>query len=285
MNEEELKTAYQYILPQHTLSRLMGKLADSKVSWIKGPFIKWFAQKFKVDMSEAEVEDLNAYQCFNDFFTRALKPGARVLDTSWDLLSPVDGEVSRLGEIDDDQIFQAKGHNYSLKALLGNPDTARHYHDGEFATLYLSPKDYHRIHCPIDAQLIGMTYIPGKLFSVNQITARTIPGLFARNERLVVHLQTKFGPLAMVFVGATIVASIETVWSGVVTPPTGPSIHTWDYESQNIQFKQGDELGRFRLGSTVILVAPEDSIEWNKKLDAESPVRMGQGLADIKVDD
>jgi phosphatidylserine decarboxylase len=156
---------------------------------------------------------------------------------------------------------------------------AEHYQNGSFATLYLSPKDYHRIHAPLAGKLISMTYVPGSLFSVNQITARTIPDLFARNERLVVHLQTEIGPMAMVYVGATIVASIETVWSGVVTPPAGPAIHSWSYEDKPIEFAKGEEMARFKLGSTVILVAPENTINWHNELTAGSAVRMGSGLA------
>ena len=279
MNQEQLKTAYQYILPQHSLSRLVGKLADSKVGWIKGPFIRHFKDAFDVDLSEAELESVDDYATFNDFFTRALKPTARPIAEDWDLVSPVDGEVSQLGPIKQDQIFQAKGHDYSLDKLLGHTAMTEHYLNGQFATLYLSPKDYHRIHAPMAGTLVSMTYVPGALFSVNQITARTIPDLFARNERLVVHLQTDIGPLAMVFVGATIVASIETVWSGVVTPPTGPAIHSWSYEDKNITFAKGEEMARFKLGSTVIIVAPENTIEWQHELDAGSAVRMGRGIA------
>ena len=279
MANESLKTAYQYIIPKHLISRLVGRLAESKTGWLKRMFINWFAEKYQVNMAEAAIEDLNQYACFNDFFTRELKPDARPIDTTFDMMCPVDGEVSQLGPIEQDDIFQAKGHTYNLATLLGDESHAKDYENGAFATLYLSPKDYHRIHCPVDAELIGMTYIPGDLFSVNQVTARTIPNLFARNERLVVYLKTEHGPLAMVFVGATIVASIETVWSGIVTPPVGPSIHHWSYVDQNISFKQNDELGRFRLGSTVVMVAPNGMLDWNDQLSAGSPLTLGQGLA------
>ena len=279
MANESLKTAYQYIIPKHLISRLVGKLAASKTGWLKRAFINWFAEKYQVNMAEAKIEDLNQYACFNDFFTRELKPDARPIDANFDMMCPVDGEVSQLGPIDQDSIFQAKGHDYSLARLLGDETIAKDYENGHFATLYLSPKDYHRIHCPVDAELTGMTYIPGDLFSVNQVTARTIPNLFARNERLVVYLKTEHGPFAMVFVGSTIVASIETVWSGIVTPPVGPAIHHWSYTDQNIQFKQNDELGRFRLGSTVVMVAPNGMLEWNEQLASGSPLTLGQGLA------
>ncbi len=279
MAQETYKTAYQYVLPKHLLSRLVGRLAESRTIWLKNAFISWFAKKYQVDMSEAEIPELKDFACFNDFFTRALKADARPLDDSCHIISPVDGEVSQIGAIASDAIMQAKGHDYSLSRLLGNDEMAAEYQNGAFATLYLSPKDYHRIHCPVDAQMTGMTYIPGDLFSVNHMTARTIPNLFARNERLVVYLETAQGPMAMVFVGATIVASIETVWAGIITPPVGPAIHHWSYSEQAIHFKQGDELGRFKLGSTVIMVAPPEAIVWQESLATGSPLRMGQGIA------
>ncbi|NNJ73171.1 MAG: phosphatidylserine decarboxylase [Enterobacterales bacterium] len=282
MNQEALKTFYQYLIPQHGISRLVGKLAASETNWIKNSFINWFAKKYQVDLSEAVIEHPTQYKNFNDFFTRALKADARPLAENCDLICPVDGQVSQLGPIEGDDIFQAKGQKFGLEKLIGNETLAKPYRDGDFATLYLSPKDYHRIHCPIDAKLTAMTYIPGQLFSVNHITARTIPGLFARNERLVVHLETDLGPIAMTFVGAIIVASIETVWSGLITPPRGPSIRTWTYTNNDITFKAGDEMARFRLGSTVILTAPKGALEWFANLEAGSDLRLGQALATRK---
>jgi len=279
MDQEQLKTAYQYVIPQHGISRLMGKLAESKKTWIKNPFINWFKNKFQVDLSEAVIQNVDDFANFNAFFTRALKEGARPLDTESTLVSPVDGEISQIGPIKGDNVFQAKGQKYSLNKLIGNDELAEPYQDGEFTTIYLSPKDYHRIHCPIDAELKAMTYIPGQLFSVNHITARTIPGLFARNERLVAHFDTQLGPMAMVLVGATIVASIETVWSGIITPPRGPAIRTWAYEPEQIQFKAGDEIARFRLGSTVIITLPKGCTKWHEDLQSGSELRMGQGIA------
>lgn len=287
---EKLKTAYQYLLPQHGITRLAGKLAASENRFIKRQFIQFFLSNFDIDMTEAANEDPRSYASFNDFFTRALKPDARpIAEDPKAIISPVDGEVSQAGNIINGDIFQAKGHNYALANLLGNEeDFIDSYLGGTFATLYLSPKDYHRIHMPIDAELTAMTYVPGRLFSVNQATARTIPGLFARNERLVVHFITQSGPMAMVLVGATIVGSIETVWAGVVTPPTGPAVKTWHYRSQNSQsqnmqsqhsFKRGDEMGRFLLGSTVILLFGKDQISWADECKAEAPLRMGQVLA------
>jgi len=278
---EKLTTAYQYILPQHGITRLVGKLAASKNKFIKKQFIKIFLAKFDINMNEALIEDPDKFATFNEFFTRALKPEARpIAEDPKTLVSPVDGEISQAGKITNGEIFQAKGHHYTLADLVGNEsEFITPYLDGNFATLYLSPKDYHRIHLPVDAELSAMTYVPGRLFSVNQATARTIPGLFARNERVIAHFNTEFGPMAMVLVGATIVGSIETVWSGVVTPPTGPSVKTWHYEKQQHSFKRGDEMGRFLLGSTVILLFGKDQISWVDECVAEAPVRMGQALA------
>ncbi len=282
---EKLKTAYQYLLPQHGITRLAGKLAASENKFIKQRFIQFFLSNFDIDMTEAAIENPHDYSSFNDFFTRALKPGARPIDDDPNaIISPVDGEVSQAGKIINGEIFQAKGHHYTLANLVGNDDEfISSYMGGNFATLYLSPKDYHRIHMPIDAELTAMTYIPGRLFSVNQATARTIPGLFARNERLVAHFNTDLGPMAMVLVGATIVGSIETVWAGVVTPPSGPAVKTWHYISQNSKsqhnFKRGDEMGRFLLGSTVILLFGKDKINWVDECVAEALLKMGQILA------
>jgi len=278
---EKLKTVYQYIIPQHGITRLVGKLAASNNKLIKRTFINFFLKQFDINMSEADAEDPESYATFNDFFTRALKPGVRPLAEDQNaIISPVDGKVSQSGKIINGDIFQAKGHSFTLAELVGNEaDFINQYQDGEFATLYLSPKDYHRIHIPVDAELSAMTYIPGSLFSVNPATARTIPRLFARNERLVAHFETKVGPMAMVLVGATIVGSIETVWSGVVTPPTGPSVKTWHYSKSQHTFKRGDEMGRFLLGSTVILLFGKDKISWSENCSADSPLRMGQAIS------
>jgi len=277
---EKLFTAYQYILPQQGVTRLVGWLAASNNKFIKGLFIRFFLSRFNIDMTEASIEDPDAYATFNDFFTRALKKGIRPIDDDPKIIiSPVDGEVSQAGKIINGEIFQAKGHHYTLANLLGNEsDFIKPYLNGNFATLYLSPKDYHRIHMPVDAELSAMTYVPGRLFSVNHATARTIPGLFARNERIIAHFNTEFGPLAMVLVGATIVGSIETVWSGVVTPPTGPAVKTWHYGKDQHIFNRGDEMGRFLLGSTVILLFGKDQVNWVDQCSAGVPVKMGQAL-------
>ena len=283
---ESLKTAYQYILPQHLLTRFVGKLAASKKSFIKQNFIDWFIGRFNVDMTEALDEDPKSYACFNDFFTRPLKDGARPIDDSpTSIVSPVDGAVSQAGPIEDGYIFQAKGHRYTLHELLGGEqEWVDAYQDGEFATLYLSPKDYHRIHMPVAGKLMAMTYVPGRLFSVNPITARTIPRLFARNERVIAHYQTELGPMAMVLVGATIVGSIETTWSGIVTPPTGPAVKTWRYDNNesSIDFERGQEMGRFRLGSTVILIFGKDVMTWDESLKPEASIRMGRPIASVQ---
>ncbi|MCP3673446.1 MAG: phosphatidylserine decarboxylase [Gammaproteobacteria bacterium] len=278
---EKLKTAYQYILPQHGLTRLVGKLAASKNKLIKRSFINFFLKQFDINMAEAANEDPESYATFNDFFTRALKTDARPLAGDEEtIVSPVDGVVSQSGKIINGDIFQAKGHRFTLSELIGNETEFNdRYQDGEFATLYLSPKDYHRIHMPVNAELKTMTYIPGRLFSVNPATARTIPRLFARNERVVVHFETQNGPMAMVLVGATIVGSIETIWSGVVTPPTGPVVKTWHYTKSQHIFKKGDEMGRFLLGSTVVLLFGKDQISWSDSCSADSPLRMGEVIA------
>jgi len=284
MTMETLKTAYQYILPQHTLTRLVGKLAKSKNKWIKDTFIRLFLNNFDINLSEAVIEDPAEFSTFNDFFTRALKPSARTIDADpHSVVSPVDGAVSQAGAITEDLLFQAKGHTFSLSDLLGFTDQAsevtEQYLDGQFTTIYLAPKDYHRIHMPVDGELTSMTYVPGQLFSVNPITARTIPNLFARNERVVAHFNTDFGPLAMVLVGATIVGSIETVWSGVVTPPQGKIVEHWEYKPGQHVFKKGDEMGRFLLGSTVILVFGKDKIQWHNRCSPESTLQLGQAIA------
>jgi phosphatidylserine decarboxylase len=273
----------QYLLPQHCLSRAAGWLADTEISWIKTPFIRWFANRFRVDMREAEHESLYAYPSFNAFFTRALKPGARPIDSDpAAIVSPADGMVSQLGEIEDGRIFQAKGKDFSLIDLLGgNVETAKPFMGGEFATLYLSPKDYHRVHMPVTGRLVEMRYIPGKLFSVNQATAEGVPELFARNERVVCVFETELGPMAMVLVGAMIVASIETVWAGNITP-LKRTLKTWHYRDQDLApvvLEKGAEMGRFKLGSTVILCFGKDAIDWEDTLEAGAPIKMGERLA------
>ena len=223
-----LFVALQYLIPQHLLSRLVGTLAASEIRWIKNPFINWFRQRYGVDMSEAADSEPTNYPSFNAFFTRALKPGSRPIDASPNaIISPADGAISQLGTITGDRIFQAKGQNYTTTELLGGDDKmAALFADGLFATVYLSPRDYHRVHMPVAGKLLRTIYVPGDLFSVNQATAAHVPSLFARNERLVCLFETDFGPMALVLVGAMIVAGIETVWAGQIAPPPGGLVVT-----------------------------------------------------------
>ena len=272
----------QYLLPHHLLSRLIGYAADCRVAWFKNRLIGWFAKQYQVDMSEAQVEDLEAFEHFNAFFTRALKPGARPLAQGPDaVLCPADGAVSQLGKIEHGRIFQAKGHSFSLVELLGgDTERANPFMGGAFATIYLSPKDYHRVHMPLAGTLREMVYVPGRLFSVNQSTAENVPELFARNERVVCLFDTERGPMAVVLVGAMIVASIETVWAGLVTPPKR-SLKTFRYDEAArvpIVLDKGAELGRFKLGSTAIVLFGADQVQWAQELAAGSPVQMGQLL-------
>jgi len=282
--KEKLAVLPQYVVPQHLLSRLLGMVAECSWPAVKDPFIKQFASIYDVNMSEAVEEDPTAYACFNDFFTRALKEDARSI-TADGIACPADGAISQIGEISNDLIFQAKGHYYQLAHLLGGShQQAEMFKDGSFATVYLSPKDYHRVHMPFGGQLSSMTYVPGKLFSVNGRTANQVPSLFARNERVVSIFETELGPMAVILVGAMIVASIETVWSGLVTPPKR-QLRVTDYSSdgrQPIQLGRGDEMGRFKLGSTAIVLFPKGKVSWEEGLEEGSPVRMGQKLATLK---
>ena len=270
----------QYLLPQHGLSRLVGTLARSEVPLIKDTFITLFMNRFGIDLSEAEIEDAKQFPTFNAFFTRALKPDARPLEASdeLDIASPADGAISQLGPIRANQIFQAKGHDYSLQDLLGGDcDLAREFSNGQFATVYLSPKDYHRVHMPVTGTLRETRYVPGNLFSVNDATAAGVPNLFARNERLVCIFDTARGPMAVILVGAMIVAGIETVFSGQVTP-LPKQVSTVRYQDGPITLNKGDELGRFLLGSTAIVLFPEGTARFLDGLAAGSAVRVRGGL-------
>ncbi|MGB4073802.1 archaetidylserine decarboxylase [Pseudomonas sp.] len=276
----------QYLLPHHLLSRLIGCAAEYRAVWFKSRLINWFAQQYQVNMSEAQVEDLNAYAHFNDFFTRALKDGARPLDsTPGAVLCPADGAVSQLGKIEQGRVFQAKGHSFSVIELLGgDSQRANPFMGGDFATIYLSPKDYHRVHMPLTGTLREMVYVPGRLFSVNQTTAENVPELFARNERVVCLFDTERGPMAVVLVGAMIVASIETVWAGLVTPPKR-ELKTFKYDEASrapIVLEKGAELGRFKLGSTAIVLFGPEQVQWAEQLAANSAVQMGERLGTAK---
>lgn len=274
-----LKVKLQYVLPKHLLSRAVGYLAAAQAGGLTTWLIELFIKQYKVDMSEAQFPQAHQYASFNDFFTRELKPGIRPIDPSpQHLVHPVDGTVSQSGAIDDDRIFQAKGHDFSLTSLLGGkPELASPFKNGQFATVYLSPRDYHRIHMPIDGTLTDMLYVPGELFSVNPLTTRKVPGLFARNERVVALFDTPAGKMAMVLVGATIVASIETVWAGTVTPPAGKHVHHWQYDNPNkpICLQKGEELGRFKLGSTIVMCFEPGAVSL-ENLTAGEVTRLGQ---------
>ena len=262
-----LKVNLQYVTPKHLLSRLVGKLAEAEMGSVTTFFIKTFIKQYNVDMSEALYEDPTHYRSFNAFFTRPLKLDVRTIDDNDNvLIHAVDGTVSQFGDINSDSIFQAKGHDFSLTTLLGGkPEVAAPFKNGKFATIYLAPRDYHRIHMPVEGTLTDMIYVPGELFSVNPLTAQNIPGLFARNERVVALFDTPVGKMAMVLVGATIVASIETVWSGTVTPPAGKNVQHWSYEKDSeaaVKLEKGAELGRFKLGSTIVVCFEKDMIEF-----------------------
>jgi len=265
---------------------MVGKLAAAKAGGLTTALIKLFIKQYKIDMSEAKYPDPAHYKTFNEFFTRPLKEGIRPLAEENDIIAhPVDGAISQLGDVVDGQIIQAKGHDYSLQALLGGKeeDTAP-FLGGKFATIYLAPKDYHRIHMPVDGTLSKMIYVPGDLFSVNPLTAQNVPNLFARNERVVAIFETEIGPLAMVLVGATIVASIETIWAGTVTPPAGKDVFSWNYPTTGdnaITLKKGEEMGRFKLGSTVILAWGANQAEFLSDQHPETVTRMGTPFAKI----
>ncbi|MGM0593763.1 MAG: archaetidylserine decarboxylase, partial [Pseudomonadota bacterium] len=273
-----LKALPQYLMPGHLVSRATHAFTRCHCPGIKNRFTDWFVSHFKVDMGEALEHDPHAYETFNAFFTRELKPGARPIVEGDDTLAcPVDGAVSQAQPIADGRIFQAKGHDYSLAQLLGgSADRAAPFQDGSFATLYLSPRDYHRIHMPITGTLREMVHVPGRLFSVNPATTRVIPGLFARNERVVSLFDTAVGPMAMVKVGAVNVGSIETVWAGEVTPPAGRVVRSWHYDGDEaITLAKGEEMGRFNMGSTVIVLFGHEAIEWDEAIQPGAPTRLG----------
>jgi phosphatidylserine decarboxylase len=269
----------QYLLPKQALTAFAGWVATRRWGYATTRLIAWFVNKYQVDMAQAAQPDIAAYAHFNDFFTRALHSDARPLAKArW--LCPVDGAISQFGTIENGQIFQAKGHSYSATALVGGDSAlAAQFAKGSFATLYLSPRDYHRIHMPCTATLRQMVYVPGDLFSVNPTTARGVPGLFARNERVVCVFDTAQGPMVLVLVGATIVGSMATVWHGVVNPPRTGCISRHDYPAGEVQLAQGEEMGRFLLGSTVVLLLPDAALGWNPAWQPGGPVRMGQAMA------
>ena len=278
---DQLKVLPQYLLPKKAITAFAGMVANGERGARTTKLIRWFVGRYAVNMAEAANPDISSYKSFNEFFTRPPRADARPLAAA-DYVCPVDGAISHFGAIEGDQIFQAKGHQYTTTALVGGDRAlAAKFQDGQFATLYLSPKDYHRIHMPCDGRLTRMIYIPGELFSVNPTTARGIPGLFARNERVVCVFETAHGPFVMTLVGATIVGSMATVWHGVVNPPRAPSICNWTYEERDIRLKKGEEMGRFLLGSTVVMLFPKDALHFNPAWQPAGPVRLGEAMATL----
>jgi len=285
--KDKLFIAFQYLVPQHGLSRLAGWFANTSIGWIKNPMTRWFVKQYGINMDEALQTDPCAYVSFNDFFTRALKDGARpICDQDKAIVFPADGAISQIGDIQYGRVFQAKGQDYSLLELIGGDEAiAKPFEDGKFAVVYLSPKDYHRVHMPLAGTLKTMTHVPGDLFSVNETTADNVPRLFARNERVVCTFDTEAGPMAVILVGAMIVASIETVWAGQITPQAR-SIKTTRYGSRKMhKFNLGDEMGRFKLGSTAIVLFGKDAINWSEHLQAGTPTRMGEQMGAINAED
>ncbi len=271
--------ALQYLLPKQALTAFMGRLARARGGAATTAVIRWFIGRYGVQMAEAAEADPARYETFNDFFTRALKPGARPLAPA-DLLCPVDGAISQFGPVQQGRIFQAKGHEYTATALVGgDASLAARFAEGHFATLYLSPKDYHRIHMPCAGRLVRMIHVPGDLFSVNPATAQGVPGLFARNERVVCVFENERGPWVLVLVGATIVGSMATVWHGVVNPPRPGTLREWRYDDRDISLAQGEEMGRFLLGSTVVLLFPPGQLTFNEAWAPGGAIRMGEAMA------
>ena len=276
-----LSIQQQYLLPKRLLTQLMGRVADLRAGPVTRAMIRSFIAKYGVNMEEAADPRIESYPSFNEFFTRALRPGVRPIADA-PFICPVDAAISQFGPIEQDQIFQAKGHSYSTTALVGGDEAlARQFDHGHFATLYLAPKDYHRIHMPCEGRLVRMIYVPGDLFSVNPHTARHVPGLFARNERVVCVFDTPYGPFVNVLVGATIVGSIATVWHGIVNPPRTRHVRQWRYEHQEIVLRQGQEMGRFLLGSTVVMLFTKDVLTFNADWAPTRPVKLGEAMGTV----
>lgn len=275
---ERLSVLFQYLLPKQALTRLAGRFAGWQGGRWTTAAIQRFVRRYGVNMDEAANSDVASYSSFNEFFTRPLKAGARPIAEAA-FVSPVDGAISQCGRIEGDRIFQAKGHDYTTRALVGGDAAlASRFEGGEFATLYLSPRDYHRIHMPCAGRLVRMVHVPGDLFSVNPVTARGVPGLFARNERVVCEFEGEHGPFVMVLVGATIVGSMATVWHGVVNPPRPGVLREWRYEMGNIELAQGEEMGRFLLGSTVVMLFPRGVMKFNADWTPTRPIRLGEAM-------
>ncbi len=275
---DRLAVLSQYLMPKQLLTVLAGKFASARLGGLTTAVIRRFVARYGVNMQEAANPDIASYASFNEFFTRPLREGARPLADA-DFICPVDGAISQFGAIERDSIFQAKGHSYTTTALVGgDADLAAQFADGSFATLYLSPKDYHRIHMPCAGRLRRMIYVPGELFSVNPTTARGVPGLFARNERVVCVFDSELGPFVLTLVGATIVGSMATVWHGIVNPPRVRSVREWHYDDRQIALQKGQEMGRFLLGSTVVMLFPKDTLNFNPEWEPAKAIRMGEAM-------
>ena len=276
---ERFAVLVQYLLPKQVITVLAGKFANARAGGLTTAVIRWFVGRYGVNMAEAANPDISSYASFNEFFTRPLQDGARPL-AGTDFICPVDGAISQFGGIHRDRIFQAKGHHYSTTALVGGDAAlAAQFEDGHFATLYLSPKDYHRIHMPCAGRLTRMIHVPGDLFSVNPVTVRGVPGLFARNERVVCIFEGEAGPFVLVLVGATIVGSMATVWHGVVNPPRPGHLREWRYDDQDLRYTQGAEMGRFLLGSTVVMLFPQGRLKFNPDWSPQRQIRLGEEMA------
>jgi phosphatidylserine decarboxylase len=273
---DRLAVLPQYLIPKQLLTNLAGMFARAELGGLTTAAIRRFVARYQVNMDEAANSDITSYASFNDFFTRPLREGARPLADA-DFICPVDGAISQFGPIERDNIFQAKGHSYTTTALVGGDAAlAAQFANGSFATLYLSPKDYHRIHMPCAGRLRRMIYVPGALFSVNPTTARGVPGLFARNERVVCVFDGAQGQFVLTLVGATIVGSMATTWHGVVNPPRSSEIREWRYDDQLIELKKGEEMGRFLLGSTVVMLFPQNTLSFNAAWSPARPIKMGE---------
>jgi len=286
VNFDNLKIAFQYALPKHGVSKLVGYLAKAKLGFVTTGLIKGFIKAYDINMAEAKHSDPSDFKTFNDFFTRELAEGVRpIIEDEDKVAHPVDGTVSQLGPIKDGTLVQAKNHYYNLLELVGgDQDIADKFEDGDFATIYLAPSDYHRLHMPVKGTLTDMVYVPGDAFSVNPLTAENVPNLFARNERVVAVFDTELGPMAMILVGATIVRSIETVWAGEITPPRGTSVNRWQYSTDGedaIVLDKGEEMGRFKLGSTVVCLFAKDKVKFLESLENGSVTRLGEHFADV----
>ena len=280
----KLKIIIQYLVPHHALSRLIGMITNCRTRWIKNKIILWFIKRYHIDMSLAENKDPTSYDTFNKFFTRKLKSHLRPIASDPNtIISPVDGVWSQFGQIKDNSLIQAKGIHYNLSALLGNEKYLKNFQNGAFATLYLSPKDYHRIHMPFNGILKEMTYVPGRLFSVNPLILQSVSNVFTQNERLICVFETEVGLMAVIMVGAMLVASINTVWAGKITPNGLKKVTTWSYEDKAnlIQLKRGDEMGHFELGSTVILLFEPNKMNWLAEMQIDSSISMGQVVGEI----